>query len=164
MPQLMAKSESPVGLLGPFVSKLSSKTYAQFARKRTEDTPRYTHTHTQSTLTCKDTRKLPLCQKILLLFPFHSVNESRAQNGQVAPLSLSLSCLCALLHAQQTHTRTHMYVCSMYWIKKQNLVKDKARSAAKNSWAAVWSSCCRCCYCYCCCCRCCCCYRSLYVH
>lgn len=49
MPQLMAKSESPVGLLGPFVSKLSSKTYAQFARKRTEDTPRYTHTHTEYT-------------------------------------------------------------------------------------------------------------------
>lgn len=53
MPQLMAKSESPVGFLGHFrLSKLSSnlfgvhKTYAQFAREQTEDTLRYTLTHT----------------------------------------------------------------------------------------------------------------------
>lgn len=55
MPQLMAKSESPVGFLGHFrLSKLSNnlfgvhKTYAQFAREQTEDTLRYTHSHTHT--------------------------------------------------------------------------------------------------------------------
>lgn len=77
--------------------------------------------------------------------------------------SLSQLPVRSLARTADTHSRTHVYVCCIYWIKKQNLVKDKARSAAENSWAAVWSSCCRCCcfYCYCCCC---CCYRSLYVH
>lgn len=173
MPQLMAKSESPVGLLGSFDWKLSSKTYAQFARKRTEDKPRYTHTYTRRYTQEEDThmqrhKKTSSLPENTFAFPF-SFSEWKPRTKWPSCASLvSLSPLSqlpvrSLARTADTHTRTHMYVCCIYWIKKQNLVKDKARSAAENSWATVWTSCCRCCcfYCYCCCC---CCYRSLYVH
>lgn len=126
MPQLMTKSESPVGFLGHFrLSKLSSnlfgvhKTYAQFAREQTEDTLRYTHsrtcTHTLRTLTrWGDWRKLPLlllaaaAAENTFAFPF-SFTEWKPRTKW--PSCASPTRDCALSFTHYSHRHIYTYVC-----------------------------------------------------